>query len=79
MHPESAIIERVETFIEHSPFAGAGGLMETVLDDLESRACAQQITQATYRSRVSSGLPEWILANQSRDRQPSAQGAIKSG
>jgi hypothetical protein len=55
MHPESAIFEWVETFIEHSPFAGTGGVMETVLDDLESRACAEQISQATYRSRVSSG------------------------
>jgi hypothetical protein len=55
MHPESAIFERVETFIEHSPFAETGGVMETVLDDLEPRACAEQISQATYRSRVSSG------------------------
>jgi hypothetical protein len=55
MHPESAIFERVESFIEHSPFAGAGGVMETVLDDLESRACAHRISQATYKCRVSSG------------------------
>jgi hypothetical protein len=55
MHPESAIIERVGTFIEHSNFAGAGGVMETVLDDVESRACAEQISQVTYRRRVSSG------------------------
>ena len=48
MHPESAMIERVGTFIEHSPFVGAGGVMETVLDDLESRVSAHQISQATY-------------------------------
>ena len=53
--------------------------METFQDVLESRACAQHISQATYRSRVASGLPEWLLANQSRCRQPSARGAIESG
>jgi hypothetical protein len=46
---ESTIIERVETFIRQATFAGSDGVMETVLDDLESRACAQQISQATYR------------------------------
>ena len=46
---ESTIIEQVETFIRHPTFAGSDGVMETVLDDLESRACAQQISQATYR------------------------------
>ena len=46
---ESTIIERVEDFIRHPVFGGSDGVMETVLDDLESRACAQQISQATYR------------------------------
>ena len=46
---ESTIIERVETFIRHPTFTGSDGVMETVLDDLESRAGAHQISQATYR------------------------------
>jgi hypothetical protein len=46
---ESTIIERVEDFIRHPVFAGSDGVMATVLDDLESRACAHQISQATYR------------------------------
>jgi hypothetical protein len=46
---ESTIIERVEDFIRHPVFGGSDGVMETVLEDLESRACAQQISQATYR------------------------------
>jgi hypothetical protein len=46
---ESTIIERGEDFIRHPVFGGSDGVMETVLEDLESRACAQQISQATYR------------------------------
>jgi hypothetical protein len=49
MRLETTIIERVETFIRHPTFAGSDGVMETVLDDLESRACAQQISRETYR------------------------------
>jgi hypothetical protein len=49
MRLESTVIERVETLVRHPPFAGSDGAMETVLDDLESRACARQISQATYR------------------------------
>jgi hypothetical protein len=49
MRSETTIIERVETFIRHPTFAGSDGVMETVLDDLESRVSAQQISQATYR------------------------------
>ena len=48
MHLETTIIERVETFIRHPVFAGSDGVMETVLDDLESRTCDHQISQATY-------------------------------
>jgi hypothetical protein len=48
MHPESAIIERVETLIHHPTFTGSDGVMETVLEDLECRACAHQISQVTY-------------------------------
>jgi hypothetical protein len=49
MRLESTIIERVEDFIRHPDFAGSDGVMETVLDDMESRACAAQISQATYQ------------------------------
>ena len=49
MRLETTIIEQVEDFIRHPVFAGSDGVMETVLDDLESRACARQISQATYR------------------------------
>ena len=48
MRLESTIIERVENYIRHPTFAGIDGVMETVLEDLESRACAHQISQATY-------------------------------
>jgi hypothetical protein len=48
MRLESTIIERVETFIRHPTFAGSDGVMETVLEDLECRACAHQISQVTY-------------------------------
>ena len=48
MRLESTIIERVETFIRHPPFARSDAVMVTVLEDLESRACAHQISQATY-------------------------------
>ena len=49
MRLETTIIEQVEDFIRHPVFAGSDGVMETVLDDLESRACARQISQTTYR------------------------------
>jgi hypothetical protein len=55
---ESTIIEWVETLIRHPVFTGSDGVMETVLDDLESRACAHQISQATYRR-----LREMILGS----------------
>jgi hypothetical protein len=46
---ESRVIERVETLARHPNFAGSDGVMETVLEDLESRACTHQISHATYR------------------------------
>ena len=46
---ESSIVERVEGFIRHPTFARSDAVMETVLEDLESRACAHQISPATYR------------------------------
>jgi hypothetical protein len=49
MRLESTIIERVATFVRHPTFAGGDRVMEAVLGDLESRACAHQISQATYR------------------------------
>jgi hypothetical protein len=48
MRLESTIIERVETLIRHPNFARSDGVMETVLEDLEYRACAHQISQATH-------------------------------
>ena len=38
MRLESTIIERVETFIRHPTFAKSDAVMETVLEDLGSRA-----------------------------------------
>jgi hypothetical protein len=49
MRLECTIIERVEILLQHPTFAGSDGVMETVLQDLESWACAHQICQATYR------------------------------
>jgi hypothetical protein len=49
MQLEATLIERVESLIRHPTFAGSDGVMETVLDDLESRASAHQISPATYR------------------------------
>ena len=49
MRLESTIIERVETFIRHSVFAGSGRAMDLVLDDLESLERSGRIGQATYR------------------------------
>jgi hypothetical protein len=45
---ESTIIDRIETFIRHPTFARSDAVMETVLEDLESWACARQISQATF-------------------------------
>ena len=49
MRLKCTISERVEAFIRHPTFAGSDGVMETVLEDLESRASAHQISHATYR------------------------------
>ena len=48
MSLESTIIDRVETFIRNPIFARSDAVMETVLEDLESRASAHYISQATY-------------------------------
>jgi hypothetical protein len=58
MRLESPIIERVETLVRHPAFAGSDGVMEAVPGDLESRACAHRISQATYRR-----LREMILSS----------------
>ena len=49
MSLETMIIERVETFVGHPVFGGSDEVMEDVLDDLESRASTNQISQATYQ------------------------------
>jgi hypothetical protein len=46
MRLESTIIEGVETFIGHAPFAGSDGVREVVPGDLASRACARPIRRA---------------------------------
>jgi hypothetical protein len=48
MRVESTIIERVLIFLRHPALAGSDGLMETILEHLESRACADQIRRARY-------------------------------
>jgi hypothetical protein len=42
---ESAIIARVETLIRHPAFAGSDGIMEGVLEDLQAKADARQISR----------------------------------
>ncbi len=46
---EATIIERVETFARHPVFAGSAQLMEGVLEDLQCKVEAGQITDATYQ------------------------------
>jgi hypothetical protein len=48
MRLETTIVKQVESFIRLPAFAGSDAVMETVLGDLESRAGAHQISQATY-------------------------------
>ena len=48
MQLESTIVELVEIFVRHPVFAGSDASMEIVLDDLESRATSNQISQTTY-------------------------------
>jgi hypothetical protein len=48
MHPESTIIERVETFVRHPVFAGSDKAMDLVLEDLEAMAEAGGIARGTY-------------------------------
>jgi hypothetical protein len=49
MHPESAIIERVEILIRHPIFEGSGGIMEEILRDLGSLVSSRRIGHETYR------------------------------
>jgi hypothetical protein len=49
MRLESTLIGRAETFLRRPTFAGGAGVRGTVLEGPESRACAHQISQATYR------------------------------
>jgi hypothetical protein len=49
MHPESPIIEGIETLIHDPAFEGGAGVMEDVLNDLGSRASSGQISRETYR------------------------------
>ena len=49
MHLESALIERVETFIRNSVFAGSDQGMERVLDDVAALERSGRIGPATDR------------------------------
>lgn len=62
---ESTIIEQDETLLLHPIFAGSDGVMEIVLDHLESSASAHQISQATYRRlrELILGTPHFARTN----------------
>ena len=49
MHPESAIIERVEILIRHPVFEGSARVMEDILSDLGSLARSRQLNHEAYR------------------------------
>jgi hypothetical protein len=53
---ESAIIERVETYVSHPVFAGSDKAMDLIIADLQAMAEGGRIHQATYRK-----LREMIL------------------
>ena len=48
MQLESAIIERVETYVRHPVFAGSNKAMGLVLEDLGSMLEGGRLQQATY-------------------------------
>ena len=48
MHIESAVVARVETFIRHPAFAGSDEVMEGVLEDLEGKVEARQISPEAF-------------------------------
>jgi hypothetical protein len=48
MFPEAAVIARVETFIRHPAFAGSDEVMEEVLEDLEGKMEARQISPEQF-------------------------------
>lgn len=48
MFLESAVIARVETFIRHPAFAGSDEVMEGVLEDLEGKVEARQISPEAF-------------------------------
>jgi hypothetical protein len=56
MHPESAIIERVEILIRHPTFEGSAEVMEDILSDLGSLVSSRRIGHEAYRK-----LREMIL------------------
>jgi hypothetical protein len=56
MHPETTIIERVETYVRHPVFAGSDKAMDLIIVDLKAMAERGRIHQATYRK-----LREMIL------------------
>ena len=58
MFLESAIIDRIESFVRHPVFAGSDRAMDLFLDDLEALERSGRIGQATYRR-----LREMILSS----------------
>jgi hypothetical protein len=49
MEVESAIIERVETYVRHPVFAGSDQTMDLAIADLQAMADGGRFHQATYR------------------------------
>jgi hypothetical protein len=49
MELESAIIERVETYVRHPVFPGSDQTMDRVIADLQAMADGGRIHLATYR------------------------------
>ena len=48
MFLEDAVIDRVEMFIRHPAFAGSDEVMEGVLEDLEGKVEARQISPEAF-------------------------------
>jgi hypothetical protein len=45
---EAAVVARVETFIRHPAFAGSDEVMEGVIEDLEDKVEARQISPEEF-------------------------------
>jgi hypothetical protein len=45
---EATVVARVETFIRHPPFAGSDEVMEGVMEDLEVKVEAREISPEAF-------------------------------